>query len=910
MKSLIIQTAIILGCVSCFGQGKPPLDLASLKKWPNLREVALTTNGSYVKYTIDNIPADGSTLILKDISNRWQMQFLGAKQSSFGLDNETAFILDAHDSLQIIRLGKGTTEIIPRVASFELFDSSSKGGGTLLYSDSSNPNNLQIRSLKNGQKRSFLHVTEYKLNMARNLLVLKQDSLTQQIISLLDLENGITCIVWKGVKTDGLVMDRSGQKIAFLTNETANANLKDIWCFDQRSNTTVKMLSGDSLFAEQGKAISNIERFSDNGSSLFFHYQQPVRKRSNLVSLDIWSYNDVVPKSWQLKVNADSYSLLAVVMLKNGQINYLQNPGEDIQRLAFDNDSLLVVNTGSLGGSAADHYWAQAYQRFFFLQPVGIGQRTRIETNCNGGISPDGKYLAGDDNDHNFCAYDINKKKIYNISSAISVPVAGYDALVDYASKWIRFLSWIKGEPHSFLVSDNGFDIWKIDADGKTKPICITQHFGRRNHIKFQIIPEGAITAGKQINLYAFNEKNKYAGFYVLPSGWKLLPEQLFTGPVSFFDGLGNANSDLFKARSDSGYILTKAKANEFPNYYFTKDFRSFKQISFVYPEAAFNWMHSSLVSFKTLEQSDCEGILYTPENFDARKKYPTIIEYYERKSDNLNVYNPPTGSTDLISIPWFISHGYVVLMADIHHKKLGKIGRDAYNSVMGAYQYLKQFSWVDAKHIGLLGHSFGGFETNYIITHSSCFAAAISNCGMSDVILDYLGTWRPGNPKQPWWENGGGRMGNSLWADPSKYLNNSPILFANKIVSPLLFVANQSDATVNYEHGKELSLALRRLGKPSWMLQYDGQDHVFLFSVAAFADFNLRAKGFFDYYLKEMPPPKWMIEGIPTRLKSTEDGLDLMPAGTKPGPNLLTPAEQKKVDALQKRKSITVILK
>lgn len=76
------------------------------------------------------------------------------------------------------------------------------------------------------------------------------------------------------------------------------------------------------------------------------------------------------------------------------------------------------------------------------------------------------------------------------------------------------------------------------------------------------------------------------------------------------------------------------------------------------------------------------------------------------------------------------------------------------------------------------------------------------------------------------------------------------------------------------------------------------------------FFDFTLGSTQFFDHYLKGAPAPKWMVEGIPASMKGIDEGIALEPAGIEPGPGLLTPEDQKKVDSLQIRNPVTIILK
>jgi dipeptidyl aminopeptidase/acylaminoacyl peptidase len=123
--------------------------------------------------------------------------------------------------------------------------------------------------------------------------------------------------------------------------------------------------------------------------------------------------------------------------------------------------------------------------------------------------------------------------------------------------------------------------------------------------------------------------------------------------------------------------------------------------------------------------------------------------------------------------------------------------------------------------------------------------------------------------------------MWGTLWQMPDKYIENSPVLHADQITTPLLMMANKNDSDVPYQQGIEFFTGLRRLGKKAWMLQYDGEDHVA--SGNAAKDVTIRTKQFFDYYLKGAPPPVWMTRGVPASLKGIDSGLEYDNSGAKP---------------------------
>jgi hypothetical protein len=171
-------------------------------------------------------------------------------------------------------------------------------------------------------------------------------------------------------------------------------------------------------------------------------------------------------------------------------------------------------------------------------------------------------------------------------------------------------------------------------------------------------------------------------------------------------------------------------------------------------------------------------------------------------------------------------------------------------------------------------------------------FTAAAEAAGMSDPISRYLtlttfASYNTDHPLEwfsvmPGLENGPGGFGGSPWELPGVYLDHSAVVRANRVSTPLLMFHNKLDDQVQWRQGVELYMALWRLGKPVWMLQYDGEGHVLRQRRDAL-DYTIRLNQFFDYYLKGAPAPVWMTEGIPARLKGIETGYRLDKSGKQP---------------------------
>jgi dipeptidyl aminopeptidase/acylaminoacyl peptidase len=139
-----------------------------------------------------------------------------------------------------------------------------------------------------------------------------------------------------------------------------------------------------------------------------------------------------------------------------------------------------------------------------------------------------------------------------------------------------------------------------------------------------------------------------------------------------------------------------------------------------------------------------------------------------------------------------------------------------------------------------------------------------MAGAAVSDMVSAYGGIrWESGISRMWQYETAQSRIGKTLWENPELYIKNSPIFFADKVQTPLLMMNNDNDGAVPWEQGIEYFSALRRLSKPVWMLNYNGDAHN-LEKWPNRVDLSIRMKEFFDFYLKDAPEPTWMKIGIP----------------------------------------------
>jgi dipeptidyl aminopeptidase/acylaminoacyl peptidase len=250
------------------------------------------------------------------------------------------------------------------------------------------------------------------------------------------------------------------------------------------------------------------------------------------------------------------------------------------------------------------------------------------------------------------------------------------------------------------------------------------------------------------------------------------------------------------------------------------------------------------------------------------------LVYFYERTTQTLFNYIAPFPSRSIINIPYYISNGYIVFIPDIAYQ-VGYPGQSAFDDIVSGVLTLTEKPYINKDKIGIQGQSWGGYQVAYLITRTNMFAAAGAGAPVSNMISAYGGIrWESGMSRMFQYEKNQSRIGGSLWEKPLQYIENSPIFFADKVNTPLFMTHNDNDGAVPWYQGIEYFTALRRLGKPVWMLNYNNDAHNLRFeSWGNRMDLSIRMAQFFNHYLKDEPMPKWMKEGIPASKKGKEFG-------------------------------------
>lgn len=340
------------------------------------------------------------------------------------------------------------------------------------------------------------------------------------------------------------------------------------------------------------------------------------------------------------------------------------------------------------------------------------------------------------------------------------------------------------------------------------------------------------------------------------------------------------AYSSVYKAENANVIAYEKGNFGIAENMHLADaEFGNEKCISNINPQMSkYSWGHVQLVHWNAYDGTPLDGLLYVPENLDSTKKYPMMIYFYEKRSETLYNYIEPRPSRSTVNIPFYCSRGYVVFVPDIVYK-VGHPGESAYNCIVsGAKLMCQQFQFVDSTKMAIQGQSWGGYQTAYLVTRTNLFCAAGAGAPVSNMTSAYGGIrWGSGVCRQMQYEHGQSRIGTTLWnkGGLDLYLENSPLFKADQVTTPLLIMHNDNDGAVPWYQGIEYFMALRRLGKKVWMLQYNKEEHN-LVERRNCKDLSIRLQQFFDHYMKGDAEPAWMKYGVPATRKGEYLGTEL----------------------------------
>ena len=887
IKRTAIYFILLLCPVYLFGQNKP-LDFNTYKTWPIISGQAISNDGKFIAYCV-NTPAVGNCLWVQASDQSWKRSIPGIASGIFTEDSQKLVFMAANDSLGMLNLRQNNISYLTSVSGYQL--PKNGDGHWIAYQKSQPEGELVIFNMATNEEKHFTNVKGFQFNDTGSLLWLKTgDKKNKLSFQLFNTETRKITTIDQGSQIGSPSYNKTGDALCFTAKDHSGTTVK----YYKAGMDSATTLADSVTAAKLGMIISNGDMpfFNKDRTKVFFEISKPrtiinFQPTSAGAHVGIHDYRGDMLRFQDAKIHAAFTTVVDVN--QPGIVTQLQK-GNDNGFICYANyhhkDYAITYQQIQAGKDEHSGYFSNKVN--LFIIDAGNGSRKLIKKQAEFVhvlTSITGKYIIWYDLiTQQWLSCNVEKATCKAITAGIKILFAPERTAPNHPNSEFGIAGWLEND--AAVIIQSQYDLWQMDPDGEKPPINLTMGYGSKNHTNFNYLSFGdnekhCFHKGDILMLSAFNYNNKLNGFFKLTLGNFPKLEKLIMEPKMYwyFDTHYYSPGQFYpfapiKAKFASKYLVERMSANEYPNLLISNDLVVFQPLTNFSPQKEYNWYDTELYHWKLPDGKSNEGVLYKPQNFDPKKKYPIIFFYYETYSNLLNDFIHPDLCNGSINIPCFVSNGYLVFVPDIQYKD-GYPGKSALDAVVSAAQFLAKKPFVDKLHMGLNGFSFGGFETNYIVSHTRLFAAAASGAGVAVAISGYGGG-------SEYYESGQGRIGYTIWQRPDLYMENSPFLRADKVTTPLLINADQRDSKVDFKQGMYWFNALSSLHKKAWLVSYDNDGHG-LDNENNQLDYSIRVAQFFDHYLKGKPAPKWMTGNIDPSQVTTQAGLELDTTGAKP---------------------------
>lgn len=740
---------------------------------------------------------------------------------------------------------------------------------------------LIVRELATGRDTSFGNVSEYAWQDKGRLLAfaINADDKTGNGVHLYDPSSGslrvldsspaiYTALVWRKEADDLVVLRakaderREGSSFVALawTGITAGAAPRVL------DPTTERAIPA-------GMRTVHFRRpsWSDDGKIVFLgigrwdEKSQPAKKETTnggdtaatddeAAAVDVWHSRDVdvMPKQKIAARNDRQRNLLSAWHLADGR--FVQLAREATEQVAPVRRTQLAYAASwkdyamdrTIGRPAADLY----------LVDVNTGERTRVKDRVEDGYvqaSPGGRYLLFFQGDH-YWTIDTKTRAIANITKPLQTTFVNRESDATIRQKPpFGVAGWTPGD--EAVVLYDKFDLWQVSANGSGGVRLTDGTAEQVRHRYVRLNPDDEwIDPSKPIAVTLFGIWTKKSGYgRVMPGArqaerliWddksvgslaRAKDADVYTYIVMGYDD----SPDVFVADASLKGARAITKTNEF--------------------QTKFAWGRAEVIEYKSDRGERLQGALYYPAGYEPGKKYPLVVYMYERLSDGLHRYVSPS-DRDPYNTSVFTSQGYAVLQPDIVFRPR-EPGLSVIECVEPAVRKVVAMGVADPARVGSIGHSWGGFDSAYLATHSTMFAASIAGAPITNLVSNYGSHhFSSGIAETDHIETGQQRMEVPIYEDLQAYIRNSAVFNIHTMKTPLMIMFGENDGTVFWHQGVEVYNIARRAKKDMVLLVYAGEDHG-LRKKANQIDYQRRILQWFGHYLKNEPAAPWITSGV-----------------------------------------------
>lgn len=901
---LLLMALLCLVSQGTHAQQKKQLTPADYGKWQQIGVTDLSPDGSWVGYHI-GIQEDNDTLFIvnRKTDKVYKLEFATSFEFSgdnqwvayrIGLPFKEAEKLREQSrpiefKMGLLNLTTGKKEVVQNITRFG-FSRDGKYLAVYLAPPKEHKDKgsvLLIKNLADGTTHTIGNVTEYAFNKKSDYLsyIVESANTAGNAVELLNLKNyTLKIIASDTLKFSKLNWQREGDGFSFFKTfkhkdyEEENATVHGY--VNIYNNPSLKTFDPQQTtgFPKDMRVFNGSNpRLSDDMSALFFGLKAwtPKPKKEDkkptdsskqapktpiaaakpadekLAAVDVWHWKDpeIQPRQ-KVTFNQDKdANYLSVWNINSNQFFQLAKENTPIALLT-GNQAYAITSTNTKYKPAFKEDYAD-----FYLVNTKTGEEKMLYEKMLAGFftgpqsSPDGKFLYFF-RDKNWWTYSIATAQTINITQNIKSTF--WNTRDDHTASKPPFGmgGWLKDDREMLLYDE--YNIWAVKPDGSSARKLTN---GEKDEITHRVTRTDFeypyLDDSKPVYLSLYGDKTKKYGY----AKWENNNVQSL-----IFENL--SVSRITKAKDAASFSYVKQAYDLSPELYATDDFSNQKKIVSTNPQQQdFYWGKSELVNFTNKKGKKMQGALFYPANYEPGKQYPMIVYIYELLSNTVHGYVTPS-ERSAYNTTNYTSNGYFVFRPDIVYD-YNEPGMSAVNCVVPAVEEVLKTGMIDKSKVGLMGHSWGAYQTSFIITQTDIFKAACAGAPLTDLISMSLSIyWNTGTPDQKIFETSQGRFDGPWYERTQEHIRNSPMFNASKIKAPLLVAFGDKDGAVDWHQGIEMYGTMRRMEKPHVMLVYADENHG-LAKKENQIDYQKRQREWFEHYLLGKPAEKWITDGI-----------------------------------------------
>lgn len=901
----VIALFILAGAFTVSAQQPRALRPDEYGRWEQLaaQRTPLSADGSWLVYGIarssrDNEirfqPASGGNAIVVAFGetpafsddSKWAAALVGMSE-----EDEAKLRKDKkpiRKRLALINLAAGTTTMVDGVESFS-FSPSGTHIAFRRYAEADREPNanseaiapgtpLIVRQLSTGQDATFGSVSEIAWQDKGPALAFATtvDGGVGNGLQLYDTTTGVLRTLDSSARSySGLAWRKDSTSFAALRSSEGNGRegpTHTLLVWSDVVAGSMKALEPSTLAADLRVVRFRAPQWSEDGAYVFVGVGPWQAKASadavdrtrrivasstvadELPDVQVWHPKDttVMPRQ-KLDARRDrERSMLAAWSVADGRlIRIAQVIGEEARPIKRSARAL-VVDTNAF---AMDRSIGRVYANAWTID-LATGQKTEVAQRIEDfGLqsSPGGKYVLYMKADH-YWTMDVATGKQINLTATIASSFVDRESDDTSDSKpAFGVAGWTPGD-QSVLVYDK-LDIWDIKADGSGATRLTNGAAGEIRHRIVRLDADAEwIDRAQPIYVSQFGLHSKKSGYGSIAAG----P----SGAVTSLVLLDKRVDRLAKAKRADRFVYASQDFDDSPDYFIGGGSLSgATQITTTNPFMRdYAWGRTELIEYKNKQGVPLQGILTYPAGYTPGRKYPMVVYMYEKLSDGVHTFSAPS-ERDYYNAAAFSANGYFYLQPDIVFRPRDP-GLSVVDAVGPAVQRVVAMGIVDPNNIGSIGHSWGGFDSAFLATHTKIFKASVAGAAITDLVSNYGNHhWSSGIAETDHIETGQQRMQVPLYEDLQAYIRNSAIYTAHTMTTPLLLMTGDNDGTVFFHQSVALYNIARRAGRNVVMLTYGGEDHG-LRKRQNQIDYHHRIFEWFGHHLKGEPAARWITDG------------------------------------------------